>query len=155
MCTSSKTFQFNVNSLVFLKDLCFTGALKSQQTTFVFAFTRYKYFSLFHIIYFQLQCTKVESCSLWPNKEWKFARLGKKTSKMLASGHWEELEDYCHEGEVREQRSPKLSLCMPRGTLACINDFLEKKEYVCQCIKYICLNCLNEEPELQEYVLDL
>ena len=26
---------------------------------------------------FGLECTKVGSCSLWPNKQWKFAKLGK------------------------------------------------------------------------------
>ena len=41
----------------------------------------------------------------------------------------------------------------PRGTLAQIEEFLEKNECVCQCTAYACLNCLNAEPELWEIML--
>jgi len=44
---------------------------------------------------------------------------------------------------------------MRRGILTDINEFSEQNEYVCQCTAYVCLNCLNVEPELWESALDL
>lgn len=35
-----------------------------------------------------------------------------------------------------------------RGTSASIDEFLEKNEYVSQCVAYVCLNWLNVEFEL-------
>jgi len=44
---------------------------------------------------------------------------------------------------------------MHRGILAYINEFLQKNEYVWEYTAYVCINCLNVEPELWEGALDL
>lgn len=42
---------------------------------------------------------------------------------------------------------------MPRGTLEYISESMKKNEYVCKSTAYICLNCLNIEPESERECL--
>ena len=86
MNASPKTFHFNfawcVNSLVFLNDSDSQEHWHYNKLLLSMHPPHARYFFLgFHIYCFGLECMKVESCSLWPSKQWKFAKLGKNSER--------------------------------------------------------------------------
>ena len=96
MSASSKTLQFSfawcVNSLVFHNDPASEEHWHYNKLLLSMHPPHARYFFLaFHIYCFGLQCAKIGNCTLWHNKQQKFAELGKK-QLMVATSHHDEAD---------------------------------------------------------------
>lgn len=77
----------------------------------------------FHMNFFELSCTKIKSCSVWHNKQWKLAKLGKYGWKS-GKGHCEEAEGGMKGMRCRVLRGPSHSCSKDRTY---INESSEKE----------------------------